>query len=153
MPRESWGDSRTCPGGCHPGQWCGGGAHQRSVSRVGPEETQKVGEVGALWSSGGGEVCHYLFHNMSTMFLSVSFTAGAPALRSEPWVLPPSSPAEERPQQRHLGTIKQLPSRARHTRTLRGSLSAQAGTRTGTTDSVGTVSGQKGFVGTQKINS
>lgn len=56
MPRESWAGSRTCPGGCHPSQWCGGGGHRRSVSRVGPGETQKVGEVGALWSSGGGEV-------------------------------------------------------------------------------------------------
>lgn len=58
--RESWGDSRTCPGGCHPSQWYGGGSHQRIVSRVGPEETQKVGEVGALWSSGGEEVLSLL---------------------------------------------------------------------------------------------
>lgn len=51
--RESWGDSRTCPKGCRPGQWCAGAVRLRSVSRVGPGETQKAEEVGALWSSGG----------------------------------------------------------------------------------------------------
>lgn len=50
--RESWGDSRTCPKGCRPGQWCAGAVRLRSVSRVGPGETQKAGEAGALWSSG-----------------------------------------------------------------------------------------------------
>lgn len=51
--KGSWGDSRTCPRGYHPGQWCGGAVHLRSVSKVGPGETQKAGEAGALWSSGG----------------------------------------------------------------------------------------------------
>lgn len=51
--RESWGDSGTCPRGCHPGQWCGGVVLLRSVSGVGPGETPMAGEAGALWSSGG----------------------------------------------------------------------------------------------------
>ena len=52
--RQSWGDSRTCPRGCHPGQWCEGAAHLQSVSGVAPRGTQKAGEAEALWSSGAG---------------------------------------------------------------------------------------------------